>query len=73
MKLRVNGELRQDANTGQMHYKTAELVSWWSHMGLYPGDVITAAALPASQPGWNHPGGCKRATRWMRPLQNWGL
>ena len=30
MKLRVNGEIRQDANTGDMHYKTAELVSWWS-------------------------------------------
>ena len=29
MKLWVNGDIHQDANTSQMHYKTAELVSWW--------------------------------------------
>ncbi len=51
MQLRVNGEVRQDANTGQMHYKTAELVSWWSHMGLYPGDVITSGSPPGVAAG----------------------
>ncbi len=61
MKLRVNGELRQDANTSQMHYKTAELVSWWSHMGLYPGDVITSGSPPGviagmKEPVWLKPG-----------------
>jgi len=61
MKLRVNGELRQDANTSQMHYKTAELVSWWSHMGLYPGDVITSGSPPGviagmKDPVWLQPG-----------------
>ena len=59
MKLRVNGELRQDANTGQMHYKTAELVSWWSHMGLYPGDVITSGSPPGVAAGMESP-------RWLQ-------
>ena len=59
MKLRVNGDLRQDANTGQMHYKTAELVSWWSHMGLYPGDVITSGSPPGVAAGMESP-------RWLQ-------
>jgi 2-keto-4-pentenoate hydratase/2-oxohepta-3-ene-1,7-dioic acid hydratase in catechol pathway len=67
MKLRVNGELRQDANTSQMHYKTAELVSWWSHMGLYPGDVITSGSPPGvaagmPEPKWLVPGDTVDAT-----------
>lgn len=60
MKLRVNGEVRQDANTSQMRYKTAELVSWWSHMGLYPGDVITSGSPPGVAAGMNSP-------RWLKP------
>ena len=60
MKLRVNGEVRQDANTAQMHYKTAELVSWWSHMGLYPGDVITSGSPPGVAAGMDKP-------RWLQP------
>lgn len=60
MKLRVNGELRQDANTGQMHYKTAELVAWWSHMGLYPGDVITSGSPPGVIAGMKDP-------VWLKP------
>lgn len=67
MKLRVNGDLRQDANTGQMHYKTAELVSWWSHMGLEPGDVITSGSPPGvaagmKVPAWLKPGDTVEAT-----------
>lgn len=67
MKLTVNGELRQDANTSQMHYKTAELVSWWSHMGLYPGDVITSGSPPGvaagmPEPKWLVPGDVVDAT-----------
>jgi len=67
MKLRVNGEVRQDANTGQMHYKTAELVSWWSHMGLEPGDVITSGSPPGvaagmAVPAWLKPGDLVEAT-----------
>jgi 2-keto-4-pentenoate hydratase/2-oxohepta-3-ene-1,7-dioic acid hydratase in catechol pathway len=67
MKLRVNGEVRQDANTGQMHYKTRELVSWWSHMGLEPGDVITSGSPPGVAAGmpvpkWLQPGDVVEAT-----------
>ena len=59
MKLRVNGEVRQDANTAQMHYKTAELVSWWSHMSLQPGDVITSGSPPGVAAGMDVP-------RWLQ-------
>ncbi|MFQ5660243.1 MAG: fumarylacetoacetate hydrolase family protein [Gammaproteobacteria bacterium] len=67
MKLWVNGELHQDANTSQMHYKTAELVSWWSHMGLYPGDVISSGSPPGviagmQDPVWLKPGDTIDAT-----------
>ncbi len=60
MKLRVNGELRQDSNTSAMHYKTAELVSWWSLMGLYPGDVITSGSPPGVIAGMKDP-------QWLKP------
>ena len=43
-----------------MHYKTAELVSWWSHMGLYPGDVITSGSPPGVAAGMASP-------RWLQP------
>jgi 2-keto-4-pentenoate hydratase/2-oxohepta-3-ene-1,7-dioic acid hydratase in catechol pathway len=41
MKLTVNGGVRQKANTGQMIYPVADIVSFLSHiMTLEPGDVI---------------------------------
>ncbi|MEN6334711.1 MAG: fumarylacetoacetate hydrolase family protein [Phycisphaerales bacterium] len=41
MVLKVNGEIRQNANTGQMIYSVADIVSFLSHlMTLEPGDVI---------------------------------
>ena len=59
MQLKVNGELRQDSNTKMMHYKTAELVSWWSLMGLQPGDVITSGSPPGVIAGMENP-------RWLQ-------
>lgn len=61
MKLLVNGEVRQNANTSQMHYKTAELVSWWSNTTLEPGDIITSGSPPGvaagmAVPDWLVPG-----------------
>ncbi|UCG73921.1 MAG: fumarylacetoacetate hydrolase family protein [Chromatiales bacterium] len=61
MKLSVNGNVRQDANTSQMHYKTAELVSWWSNTTLEPGDIITSGSPPGvaagmAVPDWLKPG-----------------
>ena len=41
MVLKVNGEIRQNANTSQMIYMVADIVSFLSHiMTLEPGDVI---------------------------------
>ena len=67
MKLRVNGEVRQDANTSQMHYKTAELVAWWSNTTLEPGDIITSGSPPGvaagmAVPNWLKPGDVVAAT-----------
>ena len=41
MKLTVNGEIRQKANTSQMIHTVAQIVSFMSHlMTLEPGDII---------------------------------
>ncbi|MCJ7778759.1 MAG: fumarylacetoacetate hydrolase family protein [Sedimentisphaerales bacterium] len=41
MQLKVNGEIRQKANTSQMIYPVSDIVSFLSHlMTLEPGDVI---------------------------------
>ena len=60
MKLRVNGEIRQDSNTSHMHYKTAELVSWWSNITLEPGDIITSGSPPGVAAGMKEPA-------WLKP------
>lgn len=39
--LTVNGEQRQKANTSDMIFPVAQLVSYWSQIGLEPGDMIT--------------------------------
>ncbi len=47
MQLTVNGQVRQNANTSQMIYQVADVVSFLSHiMTLEPGDVI-ATGTPA--------------------------
>jgi 2-keto-4-pentenoate hydratase/2-oxohepta-3-ene-1,7-dioic acid hydratase in catechol pathway len=47
MTLKVNGRVRQQANTSQMIYHVADIVSFLSHiMTLEPGDVI-ATGTPA--------------------------
>ena len=60
MKLVVNGEVRQHSNTAHMHYKTAELVSWWSNTTLEPGDVITSGSPPGVAAGMENPA-------WLQP------
>ena len=59
MKLYLNGELRQDSSTANTHYNIAELVSWWSHMTLQPGDVITTGSPPGVISGMKNP-------QWMK-------
>lgn len=47
MALKVNGRIRQQANTSQMIYTVADIISFLSHiMTLEPGDVI-ATGTPA--------------------------
>jgi len=42
MVLKVNGQVRQNANTSQMIYPVADVVSFLSHlMTLEPGDIIS--------------------------------
>ncbi|MEX0923479.1 MAG: fumarylacetoacetate hydrolase family protein [Rhodovibrionaceae bacterium] len=38
--LEVDGEVRQDANTSDMMFSVAELIAYWSPMGLEPGDIL---------------------------------
>lgn len=61
MKLTLNGELRQNANTSDMVYGVRELVSWWSQITLEPGDVITSGSPSGviagrKDPVWLAPG-----------------
>ncbi|MHC4646396.1 MAG: fumarylacetoacetate hydrolase family protein [Planctomycetota bacterium] len=47
LTLKVNGQVRQSANTSQMIYSVADIVSFLSHlMTLEPGDII-ATGTPA--------------------------
>ena len=63
LKLSVNGEVRQDSNLSYMIFNIREMISYWSQMGLNPGDVLTtgtprgvAAGRKADQPPW-----------WLKP------
>jgi 2-keto-4-pentenoate hydratase/2-oxohepta-3-ene-1,7-dioic acid hydratase in catechol pathway len=60
MKLRLNGDVRQDSNTANTHYKIRELVAWWSEMTLYPGDIITTGSPPGVISGMENP-------EWLKP------
>jgi len=60
MKLFVNGEVRQDSNTKYMKTKPAELIAWWSHITLEPGDVITSGSVPGVAAGMDEP-------KWLQP------
>jgi 2-keto-4-pentenoate hydratase/2-oxohepta-3-ene-1,7-dioic acid hydratase in catechol pathway len=41
LHLTVNGEIRQDAHTRDMIFSVAALISYWSQVGLEPGDILT--------------------------------
>jgi len=58
--LSVNGETRQDSNLGYMIFNIRDMISYWSQMGLNPGDVLTtgtprgvaAGRKPDQTPWW---------------------
>ena len=53
IKLWVNGELRQDFNTGDYIHNDEEVVSYLSqYFTLYPGDIISMGSAPGSAKHW---------------------
>jgi acylpyruvate hydrolase len=64
LRLSVNGEPRQDSNLGYMIFNIRAMISYWSQMGLNPGDVLTtgtprgvaAGRKPDQTPWWLKPG-----------------
>lgn len=64
LRLRVNGETRQDSNLSYMIFKIRDMIAYWSQMGLDPGDVLTtgtprgvaAGRKPDQPPWWLKPG-----------------
>ena len=66
MKLTVNGQVRQKANTSQMIYTVADIVAFLSHiMTLEPGDVIatgTPSGVGLATGNYLQPGDCIECT-----------
>ena len=53
---RVNGEVRQDASTGQMIFHIPAQIAWYSHAGFEPGDVISTGTPAGVGLGHKGPG-----------------
>lgn len=53
---RVNGEVRQDANTSEQIFKIPQQIAWYSHAGLYPGDIISTGSPSGTGAGYPGPG-----------------
>jgi len=67
--LTVNGEERQRSNTADMIFPVAQIVSYYSQLGLAPGDMFTtgtpagvAVAMPEPSRYYLKPGDVVRAT-----------
>ncbi len=64
LESRVNGEIRQSSDLSHMIFKIADLIAYWSQMGLRPGDIITtgtpkgvaAGRKEGQSPWWLKPG-----------------
>lgn len=53
IKLSVNGDVRQDFNTGQYIHNDQAVVSYLSqYFTLYPGDIISMGSAPGSAKAW---------------------
>ncbi|MDB5873351.1 MAG: 2-keto-4-pentenoate hydratase/2-oxohepta-3-ene,7-dioic acid hydratase [Ramlibacter sp.] len=62
VKLRVNGEQRQRDRTSSMIHTCAAILSYWSRLGLEPGDVVTTGT-----PGGGAGFGRKFPERLLKP------
>jgi 2-keto-4-pentenoate hydratase/2-oxohepta-3-ene-1,7-dioic acid hydratase in catechol pathway len=64
LRSRINGELRQNSTIADMRFKIRDQISFWSQIGLEPGDVITtgtpggvaAGRHEDEEPWWLKPG-----------------
>lgn len=63
MELKLNGETRQSSNSGMVHYRIADMVSWWSNTTLEPGDLITSGSPPGVIAGSKNPQYLKNGDR----------
>jgi acylpyruvate hydrolase len=62
LELRVNGEVRQKANTREMVFDFGAILAYWSRVTLEPGDVITTGT-PAGVAGFRR----QRADKLLKP------
>lgn len=53
---RVNGEVRQDANTGMQIHKIPQQVAWYSHAGFKAGDLISTGTPAGVASGYKGEG-----------------
>ena len=45
MRLRVNGELRQQSNTSHMSVTIPQIISHYSALGYSPGDIVSTGTV----------------------------
>ena len=58
---RINGELRQNANTSTQIFHIPAQLAWYSHAGLYPGDIISTGTPAGVAAGYKGEG-----SWWLR-------
>lgn len=64
LQSRVNGEVRQNSDLDYMIFKLRDIISYWSQMGLRPGDILStgtprgvaAGRKEGQTPWWLKPG-----------------
>ena len=60
LRMRVNGELRQNSTLKNMLFDMRQIISWWSLIGLEPGDILSSGTpkgvasgrKPGQTPWW---------------------
>ena len=53
---RVNGELRQNANTSTQIYRIPQQIAWYSRAGFEPGDMISTGSPAGVAAGYTGEG-----------------
>ncbi|HYA30869.1 MAG TPA: fumarylacetoacetate hydrolase family protein [Acidobacteriota bacterium] len=63
LRLKVNGEIRQESDLSYMIFKIRDMIAYWSQMGLNPGDVLTTGT-PRGVAAGRKP---DQVTWWLKP------